>query len=70
MRYATCYRPGTTRVVAYVHMEEDGLLRLARPLAKGADLTIDYPATVVRRATPAPEGTTPLGAGPDGTYHA
>lgn len=66
MRYAECHRMGHARVAAYIHVEDDGTIRLARPLAKNAALTV-YVET-------APETSAPdhhdRGEGPDGTYHA
>lgn len=68
MRYAACYKPGTVHVVAYVHLSEDGTVRLARPVRKDAEITIHYPGT--RRPFPEPEWAVPYGPGTDGTYHA
>jgi hypothetical protein len=71
MRYAVCYRPGSSVMAfAYVHVnEEDGTVRLARPVAKDQEFCMQVESAVRRRET-AP-AVHERGPGPEGlTYHA
>lgn len=67
MRYAACYRAGTVNVIAYVHLGDDGTVRLPRPIQRTVQITIHYPSQ--RRPFPEPEWASPHGPGPEGTYH-
>lgn len=69
MRYATVSRAG--RLVAYVHMEPGGTVRVLPAPEREVVYAIDYSSEDrPRRRNISPEVSLPSGPGPEGSYHA